>query len=224
MVSRAIAGPVGSASTVAVRSKPIAPSSSRNAKSIAGVLSHEFRNCHSVLEIGSGTGQHAVEFAGRFDHLTWQTSDLEPSHAGILQWIRESQLQNVRDPLVLDALTDSVDAGAYDAVFSANTAHIMSYAAVCRMFVLVGKALANGSAFCLYGPFSRDGKFSTSSNAEFDASLRERNVAMGIRDLADLDARASNNGMTMTRLYAMPANNLMVVWHKGGEPDGYDHT
>jgi hypothetical protein len=205
-------------------SKPLAPSSSRNAKSIAGVLSHEFRLCHSVLEIGSGTGQHAVEFADQLDHLSWQTSDLEPSHAGILQWIRESQLQNVRDPLVLDVLTATVEAGAYDAVYSSNTAHIMSYAAVCRMFDVVGMALADHGVFCLYGPFSRDGEFSTVSNAEFDASLRGRNAEMGIRDLVDLDAMARNNGMMRTRLYAMPANNLMVVWHKTGGADGHDDT
>jgi cyclopropane fatty-acyl-phospholipid synthase-like methyltransferase len=207
-----------------VRSKPFAPSSARNASSIAGVLLHEFRNCHSVLEIGSGTGQHAVEFAGKLRHLTWQTSDLEPNHTGILQWIRESKLPNIRDPLVLDVLTATVMAGAYDAVYSSNTAHIMGYAAACRMFDVVGEALAEDGVFCLYGPFSRGGEFNTVSNAEFDASLRARNPAMGVRDLDDLDARAAKNGMTRARLYAMPTNNLMVVWHKTGGPHGYDHT
>ena len=188
------------------------------------MLSHEFRNCQSVLEIGSGTGQHAVEFAGKLGHLTWQTSDLEPSHAGILQWIRESKLPNIREPLVLDVLTATVEAGVYDAVYSSNTAHIMSYAAACRMFDLVGKALADEGVFCLYGPFSRGGMFNTVSNAEFDASLRARNSTMGVRDLDDLDARAARNGMSLARLYAMPTNNLMVVWQKTGGPDGKDHT
>lgn len=123
-----------------MNSKPFAPSSSRNEKSIAGVLLREFRHCGSVLEIGSGTGQHAVRFARELSHLSWQTSDLEPSHAGIQQWIRESKLRNVREPLVLDVLRDTVEAGTYDAVYSSNTAHIMSYAAVCRMFDLVGGA------------------------------------------------------------------------------------
>ena len=185
---------------------------------------HEFRNCHSVLEIGSGTGQHAVEFARKLAHLSWQTSDLEPSHAGILQWIRESKLPNIRGPLVLDVLTATVMPGAYDAVYSSNTAHIMSYAAACRMFDLVGNTLVERGVFCLYGPFSRGGAFSTVSNSEFDASLRARNAAMGVRDLDDLDARAARNGMTLVRLYAMPTNNLMVVWHKTGDPDGDDHT
>lgn len=200
-----------------MNSKPFASASSRNAPSIAGVLAHEFRACESVLEIGSGTGQHAVTFARDLKNLSWQTSDLEPSHAGIRQWIRESQLSNIREPLVLDVLTATVDAGAYDAVYSSNTAHIMSYTAVCRMFEIVGVALTQHGVFCLYGPFSRDGEFSTPSNAEFDASLRARNTAMGIRDLDDLDAMAFSNGMKLSRIYAMPANNLMVVWRKRGE-------
>lgn len=177
-----------------------------------------------MLEIGSGTGQHAVEFASKLAHLTWQTSDLEPNHAGILQWIRESKLPNIRDPLVLDVLTAKGVPGAYDAVYSSNTAHIMSYAAACRMFDLVGNVLAERGVFCLYGPFSRGGEFNTASNAEFDASLRARNAAMGVRDLDDLDGRAARNGMTLARLYAMPTNNLIVTWHKAGGPDGDDHT
>lgn len=200
-----------------MNSKPVAPSSSRNAKSIAGVLSYELRNCKSVLEIGSGTGQHAVTFARDLEHLNWQTSDLEPNHAGILQWIAESKLPNVREPLLLDVLTATVDAGAYDAVYSSNTSHIMSYAAVCRMFELVGHTLAEHGVFCLYGPFSRHGQFSTASNAEFDASLRARNVAMGIRDLDELETLATSNGMRLMRIYAMPANNLTVIWYKIGE-------
>ena len=197
--------------------KPYASSSARNAKAIAGVLSHEFRNCKTVLEIGSGTGQHAVTFARELNHLIWQTSDLEPSHAGIREWIGESKLANVREPVVLDVLQDSVEPGAYDAVYSSNTAHIMSYAAVRRMFELVGETLARDGVFCLYGPFSCDGKFSTASNAEFDVSLRARNASMGIRDLLELDAMACSNGLKLAKHYAMPANNLTVVWNKTGE-------
>jgi cyclopropane fatty-acyl-phospholipid synthase-like methyltransferase len=200
-----------------VNTKPFASSSSRNAKAIAGVLSHEFRNCKTVLEIGSGTGQHAVTFARELNHLIWQTSDLKPSHACIRDWIRDSKLSNVREPLVLDVLTVTVEAGAYGAVYSSNTAHIMSYAAVLRMFELVGETLVEDGVFCLYGPFSRGGEFNTASNAEFDASLRARNSAMGIRDLNELDAVACSNGMKLAKQYAMPANNLTVVWHKRRE-------
>ena len=198
-------------------SKAFASSSARNATAIAGVLSHEFRNCKTVLEIGSGTGQHAVTFARELDHLTWQTSDLEPGHAGIREWIRDSKLSNVGEPVVLDVLIDTVEPGAYDAVYSSNTAHIMSLAAVRRMFELVGETLTEHGVFCLYGPFSRGGKFSTVSNTEFDASLRSRNAAMGIREMNELDNMACSNGMMLARIYAMPANNLTVVWNKAGE-------
>ena len=197
--------------------KPYASSSARNAKAIAGVVSHEFRNCNTVLEIGSGTGQHAVTFARELNHLIWQTSDLEPSHAGIREWIRDSNLSHVREPVVLDVLKDTVEAGAYDAVYSSNTAHIMSYAAVRRMFELVGETLVEDGIFCLYGPFSYSGKFSTASNAAFDASLRARNASMGIRDLLELDTMACSNGMKLAKRYAMPANNLTIVWNKTGE-------
>jgi cyclopropane fatty-acyl-phospholipid synthase-like methyltransferase len=200
-----------------VTSKPFASASARNASAILGVLSREFRDSKSVLEIGSGTGQHAVAFARELEELQWQTSDLEPSHAGIRQWIRESELTNVRDPIELDVLTATNAPGSFDAVYSSNTAHIMSYAAVCSMFELVGACLVQTGIFCLYGPFSRGGKFSTRSNAEFDASLRARNAAMGIRDLDDLHALARSNGMRQVRIYAMPTNNLTVVWQKRGE-------
>jgi cyclopropane fatty-acyl-phospholipid synthase-like methyltransferase len=200
-----------------VTTKPYASSSARNAKAIAGVLSHEFRRCRTVLEIGSGTGQHAVTFARELDHLIWQTSDLEPSHAGIREWIEESKLSNVREPFALDVLKDTVEPIAYDAVYSSNTAHIMSYAAVRRMFEIVGETLAENGVFCLYGPFSCGGKFSTTSNAEFDASLRARNASMGVRDLTELDTLACSNGMRLAKRYAMPANNLTIIWNKTGE-------
>lgn len=199
--------------------RPYAAASARNAGPIAGVLSHEFRHCRSVFEIGSGTGQHAVEFAARFPHLEWQPSDLEPNHAGIRAWIAASALSNVRQPESFDALTDAVPRQKFDAVFSANTAHIMSYAAACRMIRLVARMLASDGLFCLYGPFSRAGSFSTDSNAAFDASLRRRNREMGLRDLDDLQHKALECDLVLTRIYAMPANNLCVIWRKREQDD-----
>ena len=192
--------------------KPCASAAGRNAAPILGVLRHELRDCSTVFEIGSGTGQHAVTFAAGLPDLQWQTSDLVPSHAGIRAWIAESGLGNVLAPVSFDVLSAELPRNRYDAVFSANTAHIMSYVAVCRMFQLVGGMLQLPGVFCLYGPFSRGGAFSTASNAAFDASLRSRNPAMGIRDLDDLETLASENGMQLARVYAMPANNLLVVW------------
>jgi cyclopropane fatty-acyl-phospholipid synthase-like methyltransferase len=191
-----------------------AAASSRNAAPIAGVLSHELRHCSTVFEIGSGTGQHAIEFAGRFDHLEWQTSDLRPNHVGIREWIEYSGLANVLAPIAFDALTADPPEQEFDAVFSANTAHIMSHAAARRMVELVGRMLTEGGRFCLYGPFRRFGRFNTKSNAAFDASLRARNPEMGLRDLEELQERAAQSGMTLSRVYAMPSNNLCVVWRK----------
>jgi len=194
--------------------KPYASASARNAAPILGVLRREFRGRATVFEIGSGTGQHAVTFAAAMPGISWQTSDLAQSHNGICAWIEESGCGNVLPPIEFDVLSASAPAAAYDAVFSANTAHIMSYDAVCRMFALAGSMLSPGGVFCLYGPFSRGNRFSTESNAAFDASLRARNPAMGIRDLDGLEALAGESGMVRKRVYAMPANNLLVVWSR----------
>jgi len=194
---------------------PYASASARNSAPILGALRYELDGRPAVFEIGSGTGQHAVTFAAALPGVTWQTSDLVPSHDGIRAWIEEAGLGNVLPPVEFDVLSASVRGRAYDAVFSANTAHIMSYAAVRRMFALAGTMLRAGGVFCLYGPFSRGGRFSTMSNEAFDASLRARNPAMGIRDLDELDALAGDNGMVLARIYAMPANNLLVVWARG---------
>jgi cyclopropane fatty-acyl-phospholipid synthase-like methyltransferase len=196
--------------------KPYASASARNAAPILGVLRYEFRDCSTVFEIGSGTGQHAVTFATALPDLLWQPSDLAQSHDGIRAWIDDAGLDNVLPPLPFDVLTAETPREKYDAVFSANTAHIMSYAAVCRMFEHAGAMLHDDGVFCLYGPFSRGGTFSTASNAEFDASLRSRNPAMGIRDLDDLALLAAQNGMRLARTYAMPANNLLLVWTRTG--------
>jgi len=196
--------------------KPNAPASGRNRDAILEVIKREFANCRSVLEIGSGTGQHAVYFADAMPWLQWQTSDLAENHPGIESWIADSGLENVRPPISLDVEhADGLDE-TYDGIFSANTAHIMSTHGVRCMFDVVGRVLSPGGVFCLYGPFNQDGKFSSVSNERFDQSLRSRDAAMGIRDLVELDNFAA--GMTMRRLrrYAMPANNMLVVWHMNG--------
>ena len=194
--------------------KPHAEYAVRNAEPILEILRQEFRGCEGVLEIGSGTGQHAVRFGSDLDHLQWQTSDLDENHAGINAWLGESGLPNVHAPLSLDVLTADVTPSSRDGVFSANTAHIMSFEAVARMFALVGKALRPGGVFCLYGPFRVSGEFNTQSNEAFNASLRSRDPTMGIRDLEALDGLASEQGMQRISLYAVPSNNLVVIWRK----------
>ena len=134
--------------------RPFAEYAARNATPILEILRREFRNATRVLEVGSGTGQHAVAFASALDHLRWQTSDLDENHDGIQEWINHAQLDNVAPPLSMDVRVASVDAATYDAAFSSNTAHIMGIDAVERMFSLVGRALRERGVFCLYGPFS----------------------------------------------------------------------
>lgn len=194
--------------------KPYAEAAARNSPAILEVLRREFCDRSRVLEIGSGTGQHAAHVARELRGLCWQTSDLDDNHAGILAWIADAGLDNVIAPLSLDVRTAELDAGTYDGVFSANTAHIMSREAVSRMFALVGKVLQPGGRFCLYGPFSVNGRFNSSSNAAFDAGLRARDPLMGIRDLCDLDRLATGHGLQRERLYAMPSNNHIAVWAK----------
>jgi cyclopropane fatty-acyl-phospholipid synthase-like methyltransferase len=193
--------------------RPYAESAQRNAEPILEILRHEFRDRSEVLEIGSGTGQHAVRFASELEHLKWQTSDLDENHAGISAWVADARLPNVRAPISLDVMTADVSS-SYDAVYSANTAHIMSFDAVVRMFALVAKALQPEGVFCLYGPFRRFGGFNTESNAQFDANLRSRDPAMGIRDLEELDELGAMHGLRRTGLYAVPSNNLVAVWRK----------
>lgn len=202
----------------AMTDRPYAESTARNAAPILEVLKRELRDSQRVLEIGSGTGQHAVAFAAVLDHLHWQTSDLDEHHAGINAWIGASQIENVSAPLSIDVRTADVAVDGYDAAYSSNTAHIMGIDAVEKMYSLVGNALRVGGVFCLYGPFRRNGQFNTQSNADFDTNLRGRDPAMGIRDLEALDEFAAVNSLRRRRLYAVPSNNYVAVWRKTGDP------
>jgi SAM-dependent methyltransferase len=197
--------------------RPYSEYAARNAAPILEILQHEFASATRVLEIGSGTGQHAVTFAAALDHLHWQTSDLDENHAGIRAWIDSTEVDNISQPLSMDVRSAAVDRGGYDAAFSSNTAHIMGIDAVACMFTLVGEALRPGGVFCLNGPFRQGGKFNTRSNADFDTNLRQRDSVMGIRDIEALDAFAADSGLRRTRFYAVPSNNNVAVWSKGGE-------
>lgn len=193
---------------------PDAPAVARNREPILEVLEQELRGCRHVLEIGSGTGQHAVFFAARLPDLDWQTSDLPERHAGIRAWLDAAEVDNVRPPLALDVRVNPDPDGDFDAVFSANTAHIMSEAAVAAMFALAGRLLPAGAPLLLYGPFRIGGEFTSDSNAAFDASLRASDPSMGIRDLEWLDELAESAGLRRAELVAMPANNFIAVWRK----------
>ncbi len=199
---------------MSTETKRSAPATERNRDAIYEVLEREFRCVNSVLEIGSGTGQHAVFFAQKFPALVWQTSDREENHLAINSWIADAPTNNVRAPLSVDVLQVDHVPGSYDAIFSANTAHIMSFPAVTRMFELAGATLSSGGLFCLYGPFKLDGEFTSESNAAFDDALKSQDELMGIRDLERLNELAESSGMRTLRRYTMPANNMLIVWHK----------
>lgn len=196
--------------------KPFAESCEQNKWPILDVLRVEFAQATRVLEIGSGTGQHAVFFARQLPHLLWQTSDVAEAHAGICEWLAEAELPNLRSPLPLDVLHDPWPAPEFDAVFSANTVHIMGWPAVAAMIAGVGSVLSAGGRFCLYGPFNYGGQFTSDSNARFDEWLKARDPRSGVRNFEDLNELAGDAGLELLRDHAMPANNRILVWTRTG--------
>ncbi len=186
--------------------KPFSEASERNRAPILEVLKRVFAKTRHVLEIGSGTGQHAAYFAAQLPHLVWQASDVAEHLPGIRQWVSNPA------PIELDVDKQwpSVEA---DAVFSANTCHIMSWPQVQRMFDGIGK-IPSLKTFCLYGPFSYSGSHTSESNARFDAMLRGRDPASGLRNFEDIRALAEAAGLTLREDNAMPANNRLLVFQK----------
>jgi cyclopropane fatty-acyl-phospholipid synthase-like methyltransferase len=184
----------------------------RNREPILAVLSDVFADRRRVLEIGSGTGQHAVFFAAQLPHLTWQTSDLPNNHPSILARQQEARLPNVLPPVLLDVTSQDWPEGPFDAVFSANTTHIMAWPEVCAMFAGIGRALPARGVLCVYGPFNYNGLFTSASNAQFDASLKAQASHMGIRDFEAINDLATAQGLTLQADHAMPANNRLLVW------------
>lgn len=195
--------------------KPFSQACENNREPILAVLTRVFAGARRVLEIGSGTGQHAVYFAAHLPHLLWQTSDLPPNHAGIRAWLQDYSGFNALPPLALDVTAADWGVQA-DAVFSANTSHIMSWAQVQQMLAGVGKLLPAGGIFALYGPFNYDGEYTSASNASFDAMLRARDPASGLRDMDDMLDAAEVASLFLIQDNEMPANNRLLVFGKRG--------
>jgi cyclopropane fatty-acyl-phospholipid synthase-like methyltransferase len=185
--------------------KPYAEACERNREPILAVLKRIFKDRRAVLEIGSGTGQHAAYFAPELSPLTWQASDVAEYLEGIRMWGVEPIELDVDKPW------PSIDV---DAVFSANTAHIMSWRQVERMFEGVGRLLPAGGLFALYGPFRYGGRPTSESNGRFDAMLRSRDPASGVRNFEDMQALAQRCGLALLEDNAMPANNRLLVFKK----------
>lgn len=198
--------------------KPYSAACEQNKQPILAVLQPLLPNARQVLEIGSGTGQHAVYFAAHLPHLIWQCSDVLENHDGIHLWLAEAELPNTPPPLELDVTQPAHWQGLQaDAVFSANTAHIMPWAAVAAMFAGVGQLLPAGGVFALYGPFSYGGQHTSASNAQFDAWLKQQyDPRSGVRDVDDLRRIAQAVGLVLREDIAMPVNNRTLVWEKRG--------
>jgi len=197
--------------------KPYSPACDENKAPILAVLMPLFADRRHVLEIGAGTGQHAVHFAPALAHLTWQASDVAAHLRGIGRWLAEADLPNLPAAIELDvdgAWPEPDPAAPIDAVYSANTAHIMGWAQVQRMLAGVGALLPAGAPFALYGPFSNGGRHTSQSNADFDRMLRARDPFSGVRDLDDLIPVAEAAGLALEDDIAMPVNNRTLVWRK----------
>jgi Protein of unknown function (DUF938) len=194
-------------------SKPYAPACDRNRDPILGVLRRWFADRHKVLEIGSGTGQHAIAFAVELPHLEWQTSDLLENLPGVRMWLDEARLPNLPPPLELN-VGGQWPKGRYDAAFSANTLHIMSWEEVRKLFLGLAKVLAPDATLAIYGPFNYGGRFTSDSNSHFDRSLKERSASMGVRDFEAVDELARSADFRLAEDCAMPANNRTLIWRR----------
>ena len=201
---------------------PFSEACERNKHPILEVLAANLTSPASALEIGSGTGQHAVHFARHLPHLVWQPSDCAEYLSGLSARVAAEGPANLRMPLELDvAVADAWPSpGTHGLVFSANTLHIMSWPMVEAFFHGVGVLLApsDGALLLIYGPFRYAGKYTTPSNEAFDRMLRERDPRSGIRDIEAVDALAARQGLVLQADHALPANNQMIVWRQGGVP------
>lgn len=199
---------------VARPEKPFAPAAQRNADPILAVLKEAFAEVEHVLEIGSGTGQHAVHFAKAMPWLRWQCSDVPAHLAGIQAWLDDAELANTPPALALD-VTGPWPELCVDGVFSANTLHIMRWPEVEACLLGLERVLAEKATVVIYGPFKKNGQHTAASNAAFEQSLRAEDPARGIRDMAEVDTLLERVGLHRVDEVAMPANNQCLIWRRG---------
>jgi len=193
--------------------KPYAPSCDRNRDPILSVLRKYFSDRRNVLEIGSGTGQHAIYFAEAMPHLKWQTTEVDENLPGIRAWLDAAKLTNTPPPIVLD-VKGVWPKAKFDAVFSANTLHIMSWLEVEQAFAALADILTDDAVVAVYGPFNYGGRFTSESNAAFNDWLQARGKHMAIRDFESVDSLADSIGLRLIADVAMPANNRTLVWRR----------
>jgi cyclopropane fatty-acyl-phospholipid synthase-like methyltransferase len=196
--------------------KPDAPSVARNRDAILEVLRDTFTATTSVLEVGSGTGQHAVFFAKALPHLSWQASDREENLQGMQAWLDDAHLPNTPPALTFDI--DGVwPTGTYDAVFTANTLHIMSLDQVRTFFAGLPGITKCDALLVAYGPFNYNGQFTSPSNAAFNDWLQARGSHMAIRDFEMINALAGGAEFRLLDDHPMPSNNRCIVWQRADD-------
>ena len=194
--------------------KPYSESCDQNKEPILSVISPVFSSLSSVLEIGSGTGQHALYFAEKMPHLRWFTSDCQSYLDGINMWLADAALPNVEPPFELDVTSSKWPQLDIDAVFTANSIHIMNQQNVIDFMSGVGRLLKEQGSLMIYGPFNYNGSYTSESNESFDRWLKERDAASGIKPFEEMLALAENNGMSLLTDYEMPANNRILHFIK----------
>jgi hypothetical protein len=191
---------------------PFAPASERNRAPILEALRPRMPSTGCVLEIGAGTGQHAVHFAQAFPGLQWLATDRADELPGLSARLETEGGINLLPPRVLDVSRHEWPPGPFQAAFTANTTHIMPWSAVLAMLEGVGTALGETAPFFVYGPFKVDGRFTTESNRIFDQQLRTRAAHMGLRELGTLESEAASHHMRLEERLEMPANNFLLVF------------
>jgi SAM-dependent methyltransferase len=193
---------------------PFSAACERNKEPILEVLRIRFADRAQVLEIGSGTGQHAVHFARALAHLTWHPTEQLAYLADLAERVKLEGGHNLRPPTLLDVTQAVWPVRSVDAMFTANTLHIMSWPEVIALYRGVGAVLAPGGVFCVYGPFRYDGRYTSDSNQEFDRMLQERDPQSGLRDILAITALAEQYGLILDADHDLPANNRLVVFTK----------
>lgn len=197
--------------------KRSAPATGRNREPIAAVLREVLPERGTLLEIASGTGEHAAYFAGLFPGLLWQPSDPDPEALeSIRAWREEAEAPNLLEPLRIDASADDWPVASADAILCVNMVHISPWAATAGLMRGAGRVLAPGAPLVLYGPYRRQGVPTAASNEAFDESLKARDPEWGLRDLEAVEAEAGRNGLRLERAVEMPANNLTLVFRRRG--------
>lgn len=195
--------------------KPFSEACERNQEPIREVLASVLTEPADVLELGSGTGQHAVYFARHLPHLTWQPSDVPEALPGIELWCREARLSNLLDPISLDVTSGAqgVDE-AFDAVFTANTVHFVSWDVVRALFAVSAEKLREGGDLLIYGPFNEAGVYTSEGNRRLDAWLHSRDPQSGIKERGQINELAAEYGLDAMACFEMPANNQLLHFRR----------